>query len=269
MSGPRTKRLRMIAGPNGSGKSSIVRNLAKERSPQGVFFLNYFLNADDVERALVSTGLDLSRFDVETTLEHLCRSLRDGGRIAGEHRFFRDGRLDGSVLYALKGNGYLAAAIVDFLREELMRRGDSFSFETVMSHRSKIEFFKRARASGYKTYLYFVCTNSAELNIARVRSRVGMGGHSVPEDKIRERYVRCLELAREAVAHSYRAYFFDNSGPEPIWLAEFDPNGNGFLKPKPDQDRIPEPDELPRWFRDWVWDDWNPINRVNTDDGSN
>jgi hypothetical protein len=35
-----------------------------------------------------------------------------------------------------------------------------------------------------------------------------MGGHSVPEDKIRERYVRCLELAREAVAHSYRAYFF-------------------------------------------------------------
>jgi hypothetical protein len=159
----------------------------------------------------------------------------------------------------LKGNGYLAAAIVDFLREELIRRGDSFSFETVMSHRSKIEFFKRARASGYKTYLYFVCMNSAELNIARVRSRVGMGGHSVPEDKIRERYVRCLELAREAVAHSYRAYFFDNSGPEPIWLAESDPNGNGLLKPKPDQDRIPEPDELPRWFRDWVWDDWNPI----------
>jgi predicted ABC-type ATPase len=107
-----------------------------------------------------------------------------------------------------KGNGYLAAAIVDFLREELMRRGDSFSFETVMSHRSKIEFFKRARAGDYKTYLYFVCTNSAELNIARVRSRVGMGGHSVQEDKIRERYVRCLELAREAVAHSYRAYFF-------------------------------------------------------------
>jgi len=53
----------MIAGPNGSGKSSIIRNLAKERSTDGVFWLNYYLNADDVERGLISTGLDLSQFD--------------------------------------------------------------------------------------------------------------------------------------------------------------------------------------------------------------
>jgi predicted ABC-type ATPase len=105
-----------------------------------------------------------------------------------------------------------------------------------MSHRSKVDFFGRARAEGYKTYLYFVCTNSAELNVARVRSRVRSGGHSVPEDKIRERYIRCLELTREAIANSYRAYLFDNSGAEPVWLAEFDPEQN----------------QLPRWFRTWV-----------------
>ena len=52
MSGLSAKRLRMIAGPNGSGKSSIIRNLAKERSVNGVFWLSYYLNADDVERAL-------------------------------------------------------------------------------------------------------------------------------------------------------------------------------------------------------------------------
>ncbi|MDA0590262.1 MAG: hypothetical protein O2820_22920 [Planctomycetota bacterium] len=55
MNPDRPKRLRMIAGPNGSGKSSIIRNLAKERSPDGVFWLNHYLNADDVERALVWT----------------------------------------------------------------------------------------------------------------------------------------------------------------------------------------------------------------------
>ncbi len=258
MSGVRVKRLRMIAGPNGSGKSSIIRNLAKERAVNGVFWLSYYLNADDVERALVSSGFDLSQFDLDVTLDELFRSLREGGRLPVAHSFFTSAKLDGSILSSRKGNGYLAASIVDFMREELVRRGDSFSFETVMSHPSKVDFFRDARGKGYKTYLYFVCTNSAELNVARVRSRVDVGGHAVPEDKIRERYTRCLELAREAILHSYRAYFFDNSGPEPIWLAEFDPEGNCDLKRKPGEDRKPEPDELPQWFRKWVWDATEP-----------
>lgn len=63
MSGLRAKRLRMVAGPNGSGKSSIIRNLAKQRWVNGVFWLSHYLNADDVERALVSSGFDLSQFD--------------------------------------------------------------------------------------------------------------------------------------------------------------------------------------------------------------
>ena len=235
----------MIAGPNGSGKSSIIRNLAKERSPEGVFWLNHYLNADDIERALVSTGLDLSQFDLDIALSDLFDALRDGKRISSDHPFFTTAEFKDGRLRAPKGNGYLAASIVDFLREQLMQRGASFSYETVMSHRSKIEFFGRARAAGYKTYLYFVCTNSADLNVARVRSRVSSGGHSVPEGKIRERYLRSLELAREAIGNSYRAYIFDNSGPEPNWLAEFDPDGRCELK----IDEV----QLPRWFRAWVW----------------
>ena len=244
MNPDRPKRLRMIAGPNGSGKSSIIRNLAKERSSDGVFWLNHYLNADDVERGLISTGLDLSQFELEITLSELCDALREGKRIPLDHPFFTSAKLEDSILHASKDNGYLAASIVDFLREELRRRGASFSYETVMSHRSKVEFFGRARAEGYKTYLYFVCTNSAELNVARVRSRVRAGGHPVPEGKIRERYTRCLELARAAISNSYRAYVFDNSGPEPIWLAEFDPDGECELQI--------EPDQLPQWFRTWV-----------------
>lgn len=240
----RPRRLRMIAGPNGSGKSSIIRNLAKERSPDGVFWLNHYLNADDVERSLVSSGLDFSQFGLEITLAELSDALRKGKRIPDDHSFYTAAQLKDAILYASKGNGYLAASIIDFLREELMRRGSSFSYETVMSHRSKVDFFGRARMEGYKTYLYFVCTNSAELNVARVRSRVHSGGHAVPENKIRERYTRCLELVREAITHSYRAYLFDNSGPEPIWVAEFDPEGQCELKI--------EEDQLPQWFRKWV-----------------
>lgn len=234
----------MIAGPNGSGKSSIIRNLARERSIDGVFRLNHYLNADDIERALLSTGLDLAALDLDVSLEKLCQSLREGRRLPADHRFFATARMDGAVLLAPEGNGYLAASIVDFLREELLARGSSFSFETVMSHRSKVEFFGRARTAGYKTYLYFVCTNSAELNVARVRSRVAAGGHAVPEDKIRDRYHRSLELAREAIRNSYRSYIFDNSGREPVWLAEFDPDGRCELKI--------ESERLPQWFKRWI-----------------
>ncbi len=237
------KRLRMFAGPNGSGKSRISRDLAAA----GLFHLYHYLNADDVEQALVSTGLDFARFGIDVSFADLCRSLKGGGRLADDHPFFRDARLDGSVLSAPLGNGYLAAAIVDFLREQLMQKGVSFSFETVMSHPSKIEFFARARAAGYKTYLYFVCTNSPDLNVARVRTRVeNTGGHAVPEDKIRERYPRCLKLVRGALQHAYRAYFFDNSGSEPVWLAEFDPEHICHLKLSSAS--------LPTWFREWVWD---------------
>lgn len=244
----RPKRLRMIAGPNGSGKSSVINDLAKERSPNGLFYLNHYLNADDYLRKVTSReGLDLSDFGINASKSDLCGSIASGGRLAVDHAFFREVRVHESRVIASREavNGYAAAAIVDFVRERLMESGNSFSFETVMSHPSKTDFFERARGEGYKTYLYFVCTEPVELNVARVKLRVSKGGHDVPEDKIRERYERCLRLTRDALARAYRAYFFDNSGLETLWLAEFDPQGECHLQ-------VP-PNKLPHWFRKWVW----------------
>jgi predicted ABC-type ATPase len=83
-------------------------------------------------------------------------------------------------------DAYAAAAVVDFLRDELLAAGQSFSFETVMSHRSKVDAFARARAAGYRTYLYFITTESSHLNVYRVRGRAALGGHDVPESKVVE-----------------------------------------------------------------------------------
>jgi len=40
---------------------------------------------------------------------------------------------------------------------------------------------KAARSQGYRTYLYYVCTDGARIN--RVAVRVKQGGHPVPEEK--------------------------------------------------------------------------------------
>lgn len=111
-----------------------------------------------------------------------------------------------------------------------------------MSHESKIELLRDAQRLGYRTYLYFICTDDPAINIARVEARVNTGGHSVPEDKIRERYYRTLDLLPAAIRSSNRAFIFDNSkeNEDRAWLAEFTDGVEVKF-------RI-EPECMPSWF---------------------
>jgi predicted ABC-type ATPase len=84
-----------------------------------------------------------------------------------------------------------------------------------------------------------VATEDPAINISRVQYRVKAGGHSVPEDKIVSRYQRSLDLLLEAVQFTSRAYIFDNSTHEYIWLAEI--TDGHLLEMKTDQ--------VPAWFK--------------------
>jgi predicted ABC-type ATPase len=87
----------------------------------------------------------------------------------------------------------------------------SFSFETVMSHRSKVDFMIRADDAGYDVTIYFVCTSDPEINVRRVENRVSRGGHDVPHERIVARYWRTLELLPYAALVARRTVLFDNS----------------------------------------------------------
>ena len=128
------------------------------------------------------------------------------------------------------------------MRTKLLEQRASFTLETVMSHRSKVELLSRAQQAGYRTYLYYVATDDPAINISRVRNRVLLGGHDVPVDRIVQRYHRSLELLLDAVRHTNRAYIFDNSGDNPdhhhTWLAEITEGRELELKT----------DRVPAWF---------------------
>lgn len=109
----------------------------------------------------------------------------------------------------------LAQRVADDQRNVCLQRRISFSFETVMSHPSKVEILRGARKLGYQTALYFVATENPSLNVARVAQRVALGGHDVPEDKIRERYTRTLKLLWPAMLEADRFVLFDNSAGLP------------------------------------------------------
>lgn len=108
-------------------------------------------------------------------------------------------------------HSYEAAFITSFIRKYLLNKGKSFSFETVMSHPSKLEEIVDAKKKGFKTYLYFVCIEDPMINISRIENRVEKGGHPVPEEKVIKLYISTLSNLLPALRVVDDAYIFDNS----------------------------------------------------------
>lgn len=239
-------RLRMFAGPNGSGKSTIKSVIRPE-------LLGVYINPDDIEDDLRAQGyLDLGAFGISTTHEEASAFFRSSELLkkadllaVAESLALEAGTLS---FHPFEVNSYLASVIADFLRYKLLQSDTSFTFETVMSSADKVTFLKKAQQRGFRTYLYYVATEDPIINISRVRNRVRLGGHPVPEDKIVSRYGRSLSLLADAIRHTNRAYIFDNSRRQHIWLAEV--TDGKVLEMKSDS--------MPVWFKRAVWDKLMP-----------
>jgi predicted ABC-type ATPase len=208
-------RLRVLAGPNGSGKSTIQSELKPE-------WIGVFVNADEIERTLrqsngalnlASLGIDAKPAVVLRRLKkHITRSSL--AKKLGLHSRLERMAVDRALTLHIPApfDSYLASVLADAIRRELLEEGKTFTFETVMSSPDKVDFMKEARNRGYRVYLYFVATDDPEINIDRVRRRVMLGGHPVPDDKVRKRYRKSIDLMTAACDVVHRAYIFDNSG---------------------------------------------------------
>jgi len=73
--------------------------------------------------------------------------------------------------------------------EELLERDESFSIETTLATKSYINLVRRAQAKGYNVRLLFFWLRTPDLAVQRVAERVAKGGHNIPTDVIRRRYV--------------------------------------------------------------------------------
>lgn len=235
-------RLRMFAGPNGSGKSTIKAVIRPE-------LLGVYINPDEIEKEIRERDyLDLKSFQVDTTAAEILAFFnasvllsQAGLRDEAACLRFNDDKLS---FFEVSVNSYFASVAADFIRHKLLERGTSFTFETVMSSADKVCFLQKAQQRGFRTYLYFVATDDPIINISRVRNRVRMGGHPVPDDKVIARYGRSLDLLLAAIRHTNRAYIFDNSGPAQIWVAEVSDGKTLTMKT----------DQMPVWFKTAVWD---------------
>ena len=229
--------MRVFAGPNGSGKSAVY-NLVRQQ-----YRIGYYVNADEIEKELSEKGFlqlaDLGVYLSQTAFDKYLLSSPFLNK-SKESSLGINLKLKDNVLASAGtgSNSYEAAFVAELFRWEYLKNGLTFSFETVMSHPSKLEVFQKASKGGYKAYLYFVCTQDPSINETRIKNRVAKGGHPVPETKIRERYFRSLEILADAANHAYRTYLFDNSGEKSILLAEL----------TPEKEIIIQSDAIPEWL---------------------
>ena len=74
----------------------------------------------------------------------------------------------------------------------------------------------QARSAGYRIELHYISVNSVAQSLDRIANRVALGGHDVPEEDVRRRFARSLELENlpAAVARSDETRIYDNASPE-------------------------------------------------------
>lgn len=104
-----------------------------------------------------------------------------------------------------------AAQLATERREACLREGRSLAFETVFSAPDKVDFVRRGIAAGFFVRLFFVGTDSPDINAARVARRMLQGGHEVPIRKILDRWARSIANCAMVAPLVDRLYLYDNS----------------------------------------------------------
>lgn len=252
--------MRVFAGPNGSGKTSVIKSILNTEVKAGKKLdFGIYINADDIATTLRTGKFNFKDYGIHFLMEDFLDTVNNSGLISAdftEKNFLESLIINGNTLsinWAYSSSKSettverIAQILADFLRKKLIALGAKFSFETVFSHPGKVEIIKHAKELGYKVYLYFVSTEHPDINVFRVKNvRVPQMGHDVPEDKIRSRYFRSMDLLYEAAQHCYQCYFFDNSkeGQGQTLFAHFKINGKGEKEWE-----IPEEKQVPNWFR--------------------
>jgi len=96
-----------------------------------------------------------------------------------------------------------------------------FAFETTLSgvnYRSRLRDLKK---EGYAAHLFFLWIPDVKLSLARIATRMKMGGHAIAEKVVRRRFDKGIKnLFRDYRKILNSWMLFDNSGSAPHLIAE-------------------------------------------------
>ena len=100
--------------------------------------------------------------------------------------------------------------VLQRIREYIDKRL-SFAIETTLASKKTLHTMREAKSHGFTVKLIYICLDTPEHSMLRVRTRVSRGGHDVADQDIHRRYHRSLANLPEAIQIADRTIIYDNS----------------------------------------------------------
>ncbi|MCX7419767.1 MAG: hypothetical protein NT013_09555 [Planctomycetia bacterium] len=193
-----------MAGPNGAGKTTLTQR----RPISELLADSVLLNADD------------------KTLAELWKRGYQG---------FAD------APHEVQQEVFINAAneVTEELKEHL-RLGHKVCVETVLSTEKYKSIVTEVRQAGGFVGLIYVGLKSPDLSSRRIETRVALGGHDVPKDRLTARWHRSIQLLPWFVANAHRCWILDNTNSDSKRSAVLIAEGAHGKLTFHDRDAIPE-----------------------------
>lgn len=99
-------------------------------------------------------------------------------------------------------------------RRDALAAGRSHLLETTLAGSGTLRHMTAARRAGYRIVLHYVSVAAPDLALDRIRNRVALGGHDVPEADARRRFVRSHANLPAAMARADLTLLYDNTDPD-------------------------------------------------------
>jgi len=96
------------------------------------------------------------------------------------------------------------------LEAAIDRRRD-YVFETTLGGRTIPALLHRAARQGYRIAVWYIGIDGVDEHIRRVKLRAARGGHDIPENRIRQRYISSRENLVALLPDLHELKLFDNS----------------------------------------------------------
>jgi predicted ABC-type ATPase len=130
--------------------------------------------------------------------------------------------------------------------ERALAEGLNFAFETTLGARTLPDMLLAGARQGAQVHVWYAGLESPDKHIQRVKERVLAGGHPIPDDKIRERYVSSRANLIRLLPHLASLRVYDNSidgdpkagiPPQPALLLHMD---SGRIVAHIELERVPQ-----------------------------
>ncbi|MCY3597797.1 MAG: zeta toxin family protein [Rhodospirillales bacterium] len=96
-------------------------------------------------------------------------------------------------------------------RQAALSAGRTLAVETTLAGSGVLRFMEVARQVGYRVVLHYVSVNSADQALLRIRNRVALGGHDVPEVDVRRWFARSHANLPAAIERADEVMLYDNT----------------------------------------------------------